>query len=94
MSGLEIFYVLLAIYMAVLVIGAASSYMDVNGLSQSGWVKLIFWPITVSIFLLGVILWLLIWVPRQLFKGVLLCFDDIEDFFINIFCDAIGKNKQ
>lgn len=94
MSGLEIFYALLAIYIAVLVIGVASSYMSVNGLNQSGWVKLIFWPITMSIFLLGAILWLLIWVPRQLFKGLILCFDDIKDFFINIFCDAIGKNKQ
>lgn len=94
MSGLEIFYVLLAIYISVLVIGVASSYMAVNGLNPSGWVKLIFWPITVLIFLIGVILWLLIWVPRKLFKGILLCFDDIEDFFINIFCDAIGKNKQ
>ncbi len=94
MGGLEIFYVLLAIYMAVLVIGVAFSFAEVNGLSHAGWVKIIFWPITLSIFLLGVILWLLLWVPRKLFKGILLCFDDIEDFFINVFCDAIGKEKQ
>lgn len=93
MGGLEIFYVLLAIYIAVLVIGVASSFMANGGLNLSGWIKFIFWPITVSIFLLGVILWLLIWVPRQVFKGLILCFDDIEDFFINIFCDAIGKKK-
>ena len=92
MSDLGI--VLLAIYIMVLGLCAAFAYMEVNGLNPSGWVKVIFWPITVLIFLLGVILWLLIWVPRKLFKGLLLCFDDIEDFFINIFCDAIGKNKQ
>lgn len=92
MSDLGI--ILLVIYISVLVIGVASSYMSVNGLNPSGWVKLIFWPITVSIFLLGAILWLLIWVPRQLFKGLMLCFDDIEDFFISVFCNAIGKNKQ
>lgn len=92
MSDLGI--VLLAIYIMVLVLCAAFAYMEVNGLTPSGWVKVIFWPITVVIFLMGVIVWLLIWVPRKLFKGILLCFDDIEDFFINIFCDAIGKNKQ
>lgn len=91
MSDLGI--VLLAIYIMVLVLCAAFAYMEVNGLTPSGWVKVIFWPITVVIFLMGVIVWLLIWVPRKLFKGILLCFDDIEDFFINIFCDAIGKNK-
>lgn len=91
MSDLGI--VLLAIYIMVLGLCAAFAYMEVNGLTISGWVKIIFWPITVVIFLMGVIVWLLIWVPRKLFKGILLCFDDIEDFFINIFCDAIGKNK-
>lgn len=92
MSGLEIFYVLLAIYIVGLGLGVAFACAEVNDLNQSGWVKVIFWPITVSIFLLGVILWLLIWVPRQLFKGLILCFDDIEDFFIDIFRNAIGKN--
>lgn len=88
MSGLEIFYVLLAIYIVGFGLGAAFACARVNSLNQSGWLKVIFWPITVAIFLLGAILWLLIWVPRQLFKGLLLCFDDIEDFFINVFCDA------
>ena len=62
--------------------------------TSSDWVKAIFWPITVLVFLLGVILWLLIWIPRQLFKGLLLCFNDIEYFFIGIFRDAIGKNEE
>ena len=94
MSGLEIFYVLLAIYIVGFGLSLAIASAEVNGLNQSGWVKIIFWPITVSIFLLGGILWLLIWVPRQLFKGLLLCFDDIEDFFINVFCNAIGRNEK
>lgn len=89
----EILYLLLAVYIIVLIMCAAFSYMEVNGLTPSGWVKVIFWPITVSIFLISVILWLLIWVPRKLFEGMLLCFNDIKDLFINIFHDATGKKK-
>lgn len=89
MSGLEIFSVFLAIYIVVLVIGVVLSFAELNGLNLSGWVKLIFWPIAVSIFLLGVILWLLIWVPRKLFKGICICFYEIKDFFIDIFNSAI-----
>mgnify|MGYP006976586716 CR=1 FL=1 len=91
MGGLEIFYVILAIYIIVLILCTAFSFMEVNGLTPSGWVKVIFWPITVLIFLLGAILWLSIWVPRNLFKGLILCFDEIGDFFINIFFNAIGE---
>lgn len=89
MSGLEIFYVLLAIYIVILIICVLLSFAEYEELNLSGWVKVIFWPITVLIFLLGVILWLLIWVPRKLFKGILLCFDEIKYFFINVFRDAI-----
>lgn len=94
MSGLEIFSVILTIYIAVLLIGAAFACADVNGLNQYGWVKIIFWPITVAIFLLGCILWLSIWAPIQLFKGLILCFDEIGDFFITVYCNAIGRNEK
>ena len=89
----EILYLLLAFYIVVIIMCAAFSYMEVNGLTPSGWVKVIFWPITVSLFLIAVLLWLLIWVPRQLFNGICICFGEIKDFFINIFRDAIGKKK-
>jgi hypothetical protein len=56
MSGLEIFYVILAIYIVGLGLGVAFAYADVDGPNTSRWVKIIFWPITVSIFLLGAIL--------------------------------------
>lgn len=91
MSGLEIFYVILAIYIVGLGLGVAFAYADVDGPNTSRCVKIIFWPITVSIFLLGAILWLSIWVPRQLFNGLILCFDEIGAFFINIYSNAIGE---
>jgi hypothetical protein len=53
------------------------------------WVKVIFWPITIVIYFLGLIIWLLIWVPRKLFKGILLCFYEIKDFFVDVFSSAI-----
>ena len=53
------------------------------------WVKVIFWPITIVICFLGLIIWLLIWLPRKLFKGILLCFYEIKDFFVDVFSSAI-----
>lgn len=53
------------------------------------WVKVIFWPITIVIYFLGLLTWLLIWLPRKLFKGVLLCFYEIKDFFVDVFSSAI-----
>jgi hypothetical protein len=53
------------------------------------WVKVIFWPITIVIYFLGLLIWMLIWLPRKLFKGILLCFYEIKDFFSDIFSSAI-----
>lgn len=53
------------------------------------WVKVIFWPITVIVYFLGLLLWILIWIPRKLFQGILFCLYEIKDFFINVFCSAI-----
>ena len=94
MSGLEIFYVILTIYIVGLGLGIAFACAEVNGLNTSDWVKIIFWPITAAIFLLGGILWLSIWGPIQLFKGLMLCFDEIGDFFITVYCNAIGENNK
>ena len=93
----EILYLLLAVYIVVLILCvicvAFFSYAQVNGVRSSVWVKVIFWPFTVLIFLLGVILWLLIWVSIQLFNGICTCFSEIKDFFITVFCNAIGKKN-
>ena len=89
MGSTEILYLLLAVYIIVLILCTAFSFMEVNGLTPSGWAKVIFWPITVLIWLLGVILSLSI----KLFKGILLCFHEIKDFFINVFCDAMEENN-
>lgn len=53
------------------------------------WVKVLFWPITIVIYFLGLLIWLLIWLPRKLFKGVLLCFYEIKDLFVDVFSSAI-----
>ena len=89
MSGLEIFYVILAIYIAVLVLSMSAQMAEGKLKSSDDWVKVIFWPITVVIYSLGVIIWLLIWVQRKLFKGLLLCFYEIKDFFVDVFSSAI-----
>jgi hypothetical protein len=58
------------------------------------WVKVIFWPITVVVYLLGLLMWVLIWVPRKLFKGILLCLYEIKDFFVTIFYSAIKDESE
>ena len=63
--------VLLAIYIAVLLLSIAGKFNawagEFNLPTLADWVKLIFWPITVVVYFLGLLLWLLIWVPRKLF---------------------------
>ena len=81
------------VYVAVLLLSIAGNVNawegEFNLQASADWVKVIFWPITVVIYLLGLVIWLLIWVPRKLFKGILLCFCEIKDFFVDVFCSAI-----
>lgn len=58
-------------------------------ITSSDWVKVIFWPITVVVYILGLLIWILIWVPRKLFKGICICFYEIKDFFADVFCSAL-----
>lgn len=85
----DILYLLLVVYIIVLIMWLIVLYAEEDYVNPSDWVKAIFWPITVSIFLLGVILSLSI----KFFKGILSCFGEIKDYFINVFRDAIGKNN-
>lgn len=55
------------------------------------WVKILFWPITVLISVLGIIFWLLIVIPRKLFNGICICFNEIKDFFIDVWESAISS---
>ena len=57
--------------------------------SSTYWVKVVFWPITVVIYLLGLILWLFIWVPRKLFQGIRFCLYEISEFFVDVYQSAI-----
>ena len=77
------------VYAMVLALSIAVLAAEVNLKSSADWIKVIFWPITVVVYFLGLLLWVLIWVPRKLFKGILLCLYQIKDFFVDIFCSAI-----
>lgn len=77
------------VYIVGLFLGVLGSVNTSNLDTSTYWVKVIFWPITVVIYFLGLLIWLLIWVPRKLFKGVLLGFYEIKDFFVDVFSSAI-----
>lgn len=77
------------VYIVGLFLGVLASVSTSALENSTYWVKVIFWPITVVIYFLGLIIWLLIWVPRKLFKGLLLCFYEIKDFFVDVFSSAI-----
>lgn len=77
------------VYVLGLFIGVLGSVNTSNLDTSTYWVKVIFWPITVVIYFLGLLIWLLIWVPRKLFKGLLLVFYEIKDFFVDVFSSAI-----
>ena len=82
-------FIFIAIYIVGLVLSISAQMAECDLQTSSDWVKVIFWPITVVIYLLGLVIWLLIWVPRKLFKGILLWFCEIKDFFVDVFCSAI-----
>lgn len=82
-------FIFIAIYIVVLVLSIAAQTAEGELKTSSDWVKVIFWPITVVVYLIGMILLVLIWVPRKLFKGILLCLYEIKDFFVTIFYSAI-----
>lgn len=81
------------VYVAVLLLSIAGNVNAQEGTfdlqTSSDWVKVIFWPITVVIYFLGLLIWLLIWVPRKLFKGICIYFYEIKDFFVDVFCSAL-----
>ena len=79
------------VYTIVLVLSIASLMAEVKLKTSSDWVKVIFWPITVVVYFLGLLLWVLIWVPRKLFEGILICLYEIKDFFVEVFNSAIKK---
>ena len=77
------------VYVLGLFLGVLGSVNTSNLDTSTYWVKVIFWPITVVIYFLGLLIWFLIWLPRKLFKGVLLGFYEIKDFFVDVFSSAI-----
>jgi hypothetical protein len=79
------------VYAIVLALSIAAQTAEGELKTSSDWVKVIFWPITVVVYFLGLLLWVLIWVPRKIFKGILLCLYEIKDFFVEVFDSAIKK---
>ena len=82
-------FMCILVYTMVLVLSIAAKTAEGELKTSSDWVKVIFWPITVVVYFLGLLIWVLIWVPRKIFKGILLCLYEIKDFFVDIFCSAI-----
>lgn len=82
-------FICILVYTIVLVLSISAQMAECNLQTSSDWVKVIFWPITVTVYCLGLLIWVLIWVPRKLFKGILLCLYEIKDFFVKIFYSAI-----
>jgi hypothetical protein len=87
-------FIFIAIYIVVLVLSISAEMAEGKLKSSSDWVKVIFWPITVTVYFLGLLIWVLIWVPRKLFKGILLCLYEIKDFFVTIFYSAIKDESE
>ena len=79
------------VYIIVLALSIAALTAEVKLKTSSDWVKVFFWPITVVVYFLGLLLWILILVPRKLFEGILMCLYEIKDFFVEVFCNAIEK---
>lgn len=77
------------VYVLGLFLGVLGSVNTSDLDTSTYWVKVLFWPITVVIYFLGLLIWLLIWLPRKLFKGIYICFCEIKDFFVDVFCSAI-----
>lgn len=82
-------FICILVYAVVLVLSISTLMAEGNLNTSSGWVKVIFWPITVVVYFLGLLLWVLIWVPRKIFKGILLCLYEIKDFFVDVLSSAI-----
>ena len=79
------------VYTMVLALSISAMTAEGELKTSSDWVKVIFWPITVVVYFLGLLLWILIWVPRKLVEGIRICFYEIKDFFIKVFYSAIEK---
>ena len=86
------------VYVSVLLLSIAGNVNawegEFNLRTSSDWVKVIFWPITVVVYFLGLLLWVLIWVPRKLFKGICFCFLEIKEFFVDVFSSALNDDED
>jgi hypothetical protein len=83
-------FIFIAVYIIVLALGISTLIAD-NLHTSYNWVKVIFWPIAVFVYFLGLLLFVIIYVPRKLFKGIRICLYEIKDFFVESYNRAIKK---
>lgn len=83
-------FIFIAVYIIVLALGISTLIAD-NLQTSYNWVKVIFWPIAVFVYFLGLLLFVLIYVPRKLFEGIRICLYEIKDFFVESYNRAIKK---
>lgn len=81
------------VYIIGVFFGILGSVNASNIDTSTYWLKVIFWPITVVVYIIGLLIWLLIWVPRKLFRGICILFYEIKDFFADVFCSAINDEN-
>ena len=79
------------VYTMVLALSISALTAEGELKTSSDWVKVIFWPITVVVYFLGLLLFVLIYVPKKLFEGIIICLYEIKDFFVEVFDSAIEK---
>lgn len=79
------------VYTMVLALSIAALVSAGELQTSSDWVKVIFWPITLVVYILGLLIFVLIYVPKKLFEGIMICLYEIKDFFVDVFCSAIEK---
>lgn len=77
------------VYTMVLALSIAAQTAEGELRTSSDWVKVIFWPITVVVYFLGLLLFVLIYVPKKLFEGIRVCLYEIKDFFVGAWHSAI-----
>lgn len=61
-------FICILVYAVVLVLSISALLAEGNLNTSSDWAKVIFWPITVVVYFLGLILWVLIWYQEKYSK--------------------------
>lgn len=83
-------YPILIILAYVVIIALSISVREDD--SPVFWIKVLFWPITLFVYILGIIFAIILMVPRKLFEGICICFKQIKNLFIDIWNLSTSKD--